>query len=154
MKRYNYLINGQQFVVEILSFDGRTASVRVNDADYDVQVEDTAPSMIAPAAPRTAAPVPPPPTTPPPASPTPPPAPRQSAPPPASANAVLAPMPGIILKVLVSEGQSVAAGETVVVLEAMKMENEIHASRAGTVQRIRVRDGDEVRANEVLIELE
>lgn len=67
---------------------------------------------------------------------------------------VVAPMPGIILNVLVKEGDQVNAGDAILVLEAMKMENEIHAPRAGTVKKIHVKEGSEVRAGSELIELE
>jgi pyruvate carboxylase subunit B len=67
---------------------------------------------------------------------------------------VVAPMPGIILNVLVKEGDVVSAGDAILVLEAMKMENEIHAPRAGTVKKIHVTEGAEVRAGSELIEFE
>ena len=63
-------------------------------------------------------------------------------------------MPGIILSLLVQEGDVVSAGDAVLVLEAMKMENEIHAPRAGRVIKVHVKEGAEVRAGEKLFELE
>ncbi len=63
-------------------------------------------------------------------------------------------MPGVILKLMVKEGQTVAAGETLLILEAMKMENEIHSTRAGTVKKIHVGEGNEVRAGAPLIDVE
>ncbi|MEK7293188.1 MAG: biotin/lipoyl-containing protein, partial [Actinomycetota bacterium] len=64
---------------------------------------------------------------------------------------VVAPMQGTIIKVIVSVGQSVKAGEAVVVLEAMKMENQITAEKDGTVSKIRVKAGDIVGAGDVLV---
>ena len=63
-------------------------------------------------------------------------------------------MQGTIVKVLVSEGQSVNAGDAVVVLEAMKMENQIQADKAGTVKRINVKAGDKVGSGDVLVVIE
>lgn len=67
---------------------------------------------------------------------------------------VVAPMPGRIVKVLVKAGEPVAARQGLVVVEAMKMENELRAPVAGTVIAVRVTEGAAVEANEVLIELE
>jgi glutaconyl-CoA decarboxylase len=59
-------------------------------------------------------------------------------------------MPGKILKVAVQTGASVQAGDLLLVLEAMKMENEISAPVAGTVSEIKARDGDSVNSGDVL----
>ena len=63
-------------------------------------------------------------------------------------------MQGTILKVMVSEGDSVSAGDTVVVLEAMKMENNIAADISGTVAEVRVAVGDSVGGGDVVIVIE
>ena len=65
-----------------------------------------------------------------------------------------APMPGRIVKVLVSEGEQVELGAPVVIVEAMKMENELQAPVGGTVRRVLVGEGDTVDAGQVLVELE
>jgi len=65
--------------------------------------------------------------------------------------AVRAPMPGLIVDVPVEVGQEVEAGEKVVILESMKMENELKTSRAGRVERINVEKGDSVEQNEALV---
>jgi len=67
---------------------------------------------------------------------------------------VRSPMPGRVLKVLVTEGASVDAGAPVVVIEAMKMENELVATRAGVVKSVRVRAGDTVERDAPLLEIE
>jgi biotin carboxyl carrier protein len=69
-------------------------------------------------------------------------------------SVVRAPMPGRVLKLLVAEGETVSAGAPLVVVEAMKMENELLAARAGVVKRIRVRIGDTVERDSALLELE
>ena len=65
-----------------------------------------------------------------------------------------APMPGKVIRVLVHEGASVETGQGLVVVEAMKMQNEMKASRPGRVVEIRVRDGDTVGSGETLVVLE
>jgi len=67
---------------------------------------------------------------------------------------IKAPIPGLIGQILVRPGQVVEAGQPIVVLEAMKMENEIRASRAGTVQQISVHIGQTVMLGELLVEIE
>ena len=66
---------------------------------------------------------------------------------------VRAPMPGLVVRVLAKEGQRVGAGDGLVVIEAMKMENEIRASGSGTVAAIKVGPGDVVERDEILIAL-
>lgn len=68
--------------------------------------------------------------------------------------ALKAPMPGLVVSVQVEAGQSVAAGTGVVVLEAMKMENELRAGAAGVVRTVRVRPGEAVEKGQVLVEFE
>jgi biotin carboxyl carrier protein len=64
---------------------------------------------------------------------------------------VVAPMPGRVVKVLVAPGATVEARQGVVVVEAMKMENELRAPRAGTVREVRVAEGASVEAQTVLV---
>jgi biotin carboxyl carrier protein len=66
---------------------------------------------------------------------------------------IVSPMPGRIVKVLVKAGDAVVARQGLVVVEAMKMENELRAPRAGTVADVRVREGAPVEANVVLVVL-
>ncbi|HFK6921321.1 TPA: biotin/lipoyl-containing protein, partial [Klebsiella pneumoniae] len=66
---------------------------------------------------------------------------------------VSAPLAGTIWKVLASEGQTVAAGEVLLILEAMKMETEIRAAQAGTVRGIAVKAGDAVAVGDTLMTL-
>ena len=60
-------------------------------------------------------------------------------------------MPGRIVKILVTEGDSVAAGAPLVVVEAMKMENELSAPRAGVVQKLHVQPGETVESGALLV---
>lgn len=70
------------------------------------------------------------------------------------AEAVLAPMPGTILSVKVSEGEEVKAGDILLILEAMKMENEILAPRAGRVTSVGVAEGASVNTGDQLVVIE
>ena len=99
----------------------RKFHVNVNGTPYEVEVEEIA-AGAAPAAPVPAA--------------APAPAPAAAAPDAAGATSVTAPMPGNILKINVTQGQKVSEGDVLHVLEAMKMENEIVATKSGTVAQI------------------
>jgi acetyl-CoA/propionyl-CoA carboxylase biotin carboxyl carrier protein len=68
----------------------------------------------------------------------------------AGSGDVTVPMQGTIVKVLVEVGQAVDAGQGIVVLEAMKMENQINAEKSGTVQEIKVAPGDKVGGGDVV----
>ncbi|MEL7162177.1 MAG: biotin/lipoyl-containing protein, partial [Bacteroidota bacterium] len=69
-------------------------------------------------------------------------------------NDVFAPMPGLVLDIMVSEGDTVAAGTPLLILEAMKMENVLKAEGEGTVKSITVGKGDAVDKRQLLIEIE
>ena len=74
--------------------------------------------------------------------------------PPAGPAPVVAPMPGLVVRVNVAVGDTVAAGQGVLVMEAMKMENELRAPAAATVKAVRVTQGTAVEKGAILIELE
>lgn len=112
--------------------------ITVNGTAYDVQVEelgaDAAPAISATPAPaKAAAPAP------------------KKAPAAAAGEKVAAPMPGTIVSVNVSDGQSVKAGDVLVVLEAMKMENEIKAPSDGTITSVAVSKGESVDTGATLV---
>ena len=73
---------------------------------------------------------------------------------PAGPAPLVAPMPGLIVRISVAEGEAVRAGQGLVVMEAMKMENELRAPGNGTVRRITVATGMAVEKGAVLIEME
>lgn len=125
-------------------------TITVNGKAYDVQVEEAAQG--AAPAPVPAAPVsaPAPAAAPTPAPAAPAPAPAAA---PAGAVAVNAPMPGNILDVRVTEGAAVKKGDILVILEAMKMENEIMAPQDGVVTGLSVRKGDTVNSNDRICSL-
>ena len=125
----------------------KNLKVTVNGVAYDVQVEDvgtsSAPSVAAaaPAAPTPAAPAAKPAA-----------APKAAAP--AGAETIKAPMPGTILNILVKPGQKVAKGDTLLILEAMKMENEIVSPRDAVVAGVSVNKGESVDSGTPLVSLQ
>ena len=129
-------------------------TIYVNGTPYNVSVEEGASApAAAPAAAPVAAPAPAPQAAPAPAAeaaPAPAPAAPQGA---AGSVKVDAPMPGNILDIKVSAGASVNKGDVLVVLEAMKMENDIVAPQSGTVATVNVAKGDTVEAGATLITL-
>ncbi len=72
----------------------------------------------------------------------------------ASEGAVTAIMPGKIIRILIKKGDTVAAGDVVCILEAMKMENELKAPRAGVIKTLHVQPGQDVERGAVLAEIE
>jgi biotin carboxyl carrier protein len=64
---------------------------------------------------------------------------------------IKAPMPGVVVNVLVSEGQPVETGDIVVMLESMKMQNEFKSPRAGVIHNVRVKPGDKVDQNQIMV---
>ncbi len=78
----------------------------------------------------------------------------EQGPPPAGPGAVTAVMPGLVVKLLVTEGDAVHVGDVLLILEAMKMENEIAAERDGTVKKIHISAGDRVENGQALLDIE
>ena len=144
MKEYRYTIDGNKYEVAINEVNDTTAKVTVNGAEYTVEwekpVEEKPVVKVQPVAAKPAAA---------PATPTP--APVAA---PVSGNAIKTPLPGVIIDVKVAVGDTVKKGQTVVVLEAMKMENNINADRDGKVTAIQVAKGDTVADGAVLIVIE
>lgn len=126
-------------------------TITVNGTPYNVTVEEGAGAPVAAAPVATAAPAPAPAAAP---APAPAAAPKAAAPQGSAGSVkVEAPMPGTILDVKVSVGDSVSSGSVLCILEAMKMENEIVAPQDGTVASINVAKSDSVEAGQVIITL-
>lgn len=142
MKEYKYTINGNKYTVGIGDIEDGIAQVEVNGVPYKVELEKKAAATVkVVSAPKPAA------------------APRQALSKPApQASAggfqVKAPLPGVVISVNVKVGDTVKASDIVVVLEAMKMENAIHAGRDGKVAAINAAAGDSVLEGTALITLE
>lgn len=132
-----------------VTLNGKVYEVEVEKGEAVIQAEYEAALPAAPAAPVAApAPVSAAPAAPAPAAPASAPAAQ------AGANAVLSPLPGNINEVRFSAGQTVKAGDVVIILEAMKMENEIVAPKAGTLTKIHVQKGAVVNTGDPLFDVE
>ena len=148
MKNYNLKINDNEYNVQLDKLDhlSKQARVIVNGTEYIVEVEGIKPqptkkpqvaAATYSAAPTTAAPAPA----------------AAAAPKVASAagSKITSPLPGTVLSINVAVGDNVTAGQTVAVLEAMKMENNIAADKAGVVKEICVNKGASVMEGDALI---
>lgn len=144
MKEYKYKIDGNNYDVAINEVNDTTAKVTVNGVEYTVEwekpVEEKPVVKVQPVVAKPAA--------------APAPAAQPAAAAPVKGNAIKTPLPGVIIDVKVNVGDTVAKGQTVVVLEAMKMENNINADRDGKVVAIQVAKGDTVADGAVLVVLE
>ncbi|MCC8113642.1 MAG: biotin/lipoyl-binding protein [Bacteroidales bacterium] len=145
MKEYKYKINGNTYKVAIGDIEGNIAQVEVNGIPYKVELSEEQKPVKVSAAPKAAA------------------APRTQSgekvisKPAAAATGgyvVKAPLPGVILSISVKVGDTVKADDTVAMLEAMKMENAIHAGRDGKVKSVNVSAGDSVLEGGAIITLE
>jgi biotin carboxyl carrier protein len=135
MKSYKMKINGHDYEVTVKDMNGTQVDVDVNGTAYTVELPETErpkaaavkrPAPVASAAPAAAAA----------------PAPRPTAG--GAAGAVRSPLPGVVLSINVQAGATVKRGDVLLVLEAMKMENNIMADRDGTVSSVLVNKGDSV----------
>ena len=147
MNKYQYKVQGVDYDVEIEEVEGNLAKVSVNGIPFEVELKRPINPVHAIKKPKVAAPKP--------AAPAPAPAaaPVAAAPAaaPGSGNPVKAPLPGTITSISVKVGDQVNVGDTVLVLEAMKMQNNIEAEYAGTVTSIVVNPGDSVMEGAVLL---
>ena len=143
MKEYKYKINGNEYNVAVEELEGNKANVTVNGKSYQVELDRPAKPAVSkpvarPAAAAAAAPVS---------------APAPKAAPAAGGAGIKAPLPGVILDIKVKVGDAVAKGQTVAILEAMKMENNINADREGTVVSINVEKGQSIAEGTDIITL-
>ena len=151
MGKYNFRINGHDYQVDVNSVEGGIADVTVNGTDYKVELADAVPAPAqqaarpAPQATFTAATAVTPQATAPAAQP------AMASAPQGKGEVVTAPLPGVILDIKVKVGDVVKAGQTVAVLEAMKMENEIEATTSGTVTAVNAGKGDSVLEGAAII---
>ncbi|HHE64686.1 MAG: acetyl-CoA carboxylase biotin carboxyl carrier protein subunit [Candidatus Cloacimonadota bacterium] len=139
MKTYEMKINGEKYKTRIKKYKNDQVIVEVNGLDYVVQLEkdrrkedivrsDKAqPSLDVVK--------------------------KVSKPVVAAPGAVLAPIPGLVLRILVKEGDKINVGDTVLILEAMKMESEIASTASGTINKINVKEGGSVQESDTLIEV-
>ena len=140
MKEYNYKVKGVSYNVKINGIEENIAKVEVNGIEFDVELEkpiaQPKPVVRAVAAPVKTVEAP---------------KAEQQQPVAAGIYAVRAPLPGTVNDIKVTVGQEVKQGETLVILEAMKMENNIDAEHGGKVLEIKVAKGDTVMEGGILV---
>ena len=141
MKNYKLKINGNEYNVDINEVEGQEIKLDVNGTSYVVTVDqeikqqkrtvvsNSPRPQVSPAAGGSV----------------------QKSNAPVAGSKVTTPLPGTILDVFVNVGDTVKAGQTVVLLETMKMENNIEADTAGTIKEVKVRKGDSVLEGDVLV---
>ena len=146
MKTYKYKVQGVDYEVEITDVEGKIARVNVNGIPFEIEMQkpinaakhpELAATKASAAAPVAAQPVEKPQAPAAPVAPKP-----QPAAPAGAGTPVKAPLPGTINAINVKVGDTVAVGQVVIVLEAMKMQNNIEAETTGTVTSILVNQGD------------
>ena len=150
MNKYQYKVKGVDYEVEIAEVEGNIAKVNVNGIPFEVELQKPINAAKHPTmgAPKVQAPQPAAPAKPVAAQPATAPATPAA---PAAGTSVKAPLPGTITDIRVQIGQQVNAGDIVLVLEAMKMQNNIEAETTGKVTSILVKQGDSVMEGTVLL---
>lgn len=145
MKNYKFKINGNEYNVDVHQFEGQDIQLSVNGTEYNVtldqEIKPKRPTIVTNRTPRVS------------------PAngdvqrsvAASKTPQKVAGNKVCTPLPGTILDVFVNVGDTVKAGQCVVLLEAMKMENNIEADCDGTVTAVNVRKGDNVLEGDALV---
>jgi len=128
--KFNVIRNKRSFNAELISFipDEKKFVIRVDNQDYRVHIQDKYDVLLHEMGMDLAAGK--------------------------KANNVKAPMPGMVLKVLVEAGHQIKKGDAMIVLEAMKMENVLKAPSDGVVKKVNVSKGDKVEKNQVLVYFE
>ncbi|HEX2970411.1 MAG TPA: biotin/lipoyl-containing protein [Bacteroidales bacterium] len=142
MKKFRFTIGGDEFDVELVSQEGNTIKVEVNGTEYEVELHK---EVVVPKTPILV---------------------RAEVPPPTKKEtritrtivkttntSVKSPLPGTIVTVLVKDGDNVKIGQKLLTMEAMKMENNVLAERDGIVCSVRVKPGDSVLQNDILLEI-
>lgn len=138
MKKFGFTIRGNSYQVRIKSLEDSKATVEVNGSSFEVELDQEVKTTKTPKLIRSA-PV----ATPP-----------KSLAPANTLKKVIAPLPGVIHKVNVNENAVVKTGDVLFMLEAMKMENNVLAEKAGVVKNIRIKEGDSVMQGDLMMEIE
>ena len=137
MKKFKFTIHGQEFDVDIKDVKGSNAQIDVNGTIYDVEFHDEgkakSPQLIRKPVVNKPG--------------------EGKIKKTAGVSVVKAPLPGTIIKVNVAVGDAVSSGDTLLVMEAMKMENNVLSEKSGTVKSIKVSIGDAVLQDDALLEI-
>ena len=147
MKEFKFKIGGTDYAATVEELEGGKLQVNLNGNAFEVEMPQSErkvqrPAAQAPAAPKAAAPV------------------AKAAPAPAAPAAsaggrpINAPLPGVVIKINAKVGDKVSTGDTILILEAMKMENNITADSNGTIKTILCKEGDQVQSGQALVELD
>ncbi len=138
MKKFKFTIRGNEYEVQINSFEDNIAEVDVNGSIYQVELAEEVKTTKTPKLVRSK-PIPT----------------KEEKPKPVSGlSKVEAPLPGTIFKIIAKEGDDVKKGQAILILEAMKMENNILAEKDGVINKILVSEGDSVLQGDILVEIE
>ena len=140
MKSFKFNIDGKEFKATVAPQEDGLLAVTVNDTTYSVKVPELVKQAPRPVVNHAAAPAPV--------------AAKTVAAAPVAANIIAAPLPGTITKVLVKEGDKVKKGDTIIAMEAMKMENAITAEADGIIRKIHVGVGASVNQGDALVDFE
>ena len=138
MKKYKFKINGNSYHVDIKDVEGNNITLEVNGSSYHVEMEAEVKTSKTPTLVRSE------------------PKPTQAVDnlkTQKSTKKITAPLPGIVLKVLVKEGDSVKTGDELLILEAMKMENTILAEHSGTISKVFKQANESVLQGDDLLEI-
>jgi biotin carboxyl carrier protein len=136
MKNFRFKIRGTQYNVDIKDIQKNDVKIEVNGTPYHITLEQEVTTNKTPTIVRRRLPLEDKQET------------IQH-----SLSTIKAPLPGSIFKLMVKEGDEAKKGDTLLIMEAMKMENNILAEEDGTVKSIKVKEGDTVLQNDILIEL-
>lgn len=139
MKKYRFSIAGNRYDVSIDRMEGDVADVTVNGVTYEVEIEREKAPVVHIERPKAVAGAGPQP---------------QRMKPRGGLGSVRSPLPGVIKSVAVGEGDAVEEGQVVLILEAMKMDNEVCASRSGRAAKVHVAAGQSVLEGDVLVDIE
>jgi biotin carboxyl carrier protein len=137
MKEYKFKVSGKDYTVSVDNVEDNKVDVTVNGTKHRVELEKApeVPAVVRPTVQRQTETV----------------TPAQSSPASTGGKALKSPLPGVVLDFFVKKGDTVKNGQKVVLLEAMKMENNIDADRDGTVLEIKVAKGDSVNEGDTLL---
>jgi len=139
MKKFKFTINGNDYSVDVHGIEENLAHLEVNGTPYNVELHRQIKTSKTPTIVRSTV--------------------KQQVKPDihkregGSSHPILAPLPGSITKLEVRKGDIVVKGQVLLVMEAMKMENQVLADRAGVVENIRVQQGDVVLQGDIILEI-
>lgn len=139
MKNFKFKIHDNNYKVNILSHEGNNIELEVNGTSYSVKMKEEikktkTPTLVRAASKRPTEPL--------------------KVNPSSEKTKIVSPLPGTIFAMDIKVGDSIKEGDTLLILEAMKMENNIAAEKAGVISAIHVTVGQQVLQNDLLIELE